>query len=217
VALALFNGLRPRGRDALGLSTGLRGNGMCFAAPIMERFGWDTFTLAEDVEFHFQLVGADTRVMYAPAASVLAEMPASLGQARSQNVRWERGRLQMLRSYGPRLFSEGLRRRDPVRLDAVAEQLVPPLSVLASVTALTFLLTAVLRARGAQRLAAAVLLGQGAYIVTGLRLARVGRRGYAALLWAPLYVAWKICVYAIAAIGIRDSRWIRTARSQKGM
>src|SRR5919201_6397569 len=78
VALALFNGLRPRGRDALGLSTGLRGNGMCFAAPIMKRFGWETFTLAEDVEFHFQLVGADTRVMYAPAASVVVEMPASL-------------------------------------------------------------------------------------------------------------------------------------------
>lgn len=212
VALALFNGLRPRGRDALGLSAGLRGNGMCFAAPIVERYGWEAFTLAEDAELHLQLVSAGIRVSYAADAVVLAEMPTTLRQARSQNVRWERGRLQMLRAFGPRLLAEGLRQRDLVRLDAVAEQLVPPLSVLTGVTVCACLGTTLLRARAARRLAALVLLGQTGYVVAGLRLAKAGPRAYAALLWAPLYVAWKIWVYAVSAIGIRDERWVRTAR-----
>lgn len=214
VALALYNGLRPRGRDTLGLSAGLRGNGMCFAASIIARFGWEAFTLAEDAELHLQLVSAGLRVSYAADAVVLAEMPTTLGQAHSQNVRWERGRLQMLRAFGPRLLMEGLRQRDPVRLDAIGEQLVPPLSVLTGVTACAFAGTALLRVRAARGLAALVLLGQAGYVAAGLRLVGAGPRAYAALLWAPLYVAWKIWVYAISAIGIREGRWVRTARTQ---
>jgi len=215
VAFALFNGVRPRGRDALGLSAGLRGNGMCFAAPVLARFGWEAFTLAEDAEFHLQLVEAGLKVSYAPEATVLAEMPMSLRHARSQNVRWERGRLQLLRRFGPRLLAEGLRRRDPVRLDAVAEQLVPPLSLLTGVAVLTYALTAVLRVRPARRLAAAVLLGQALYVVTGLRLVKAGPRAYAALLLSPPYVVWKIAVYVAAATGIQDSRWARTIRARR--
>ena len=214
VALALYNGLRPRGRDALGLSAGLRGNGMCFAAPIVDRFGWEAFTLAEDAEFHLQLVSAGITVRYAPEATVLAEMPTALSQARSQNVRWERGRLQMLRSFGPRLLAQGLRTRNPVLVDAVAEQLVPPLSILSGLTALAALVTTVLRVRGAARLARWVLLGQVAYIVTGLRLAGAAPRAYAALLWAPVYVAWKVWIYVVSAVGIGENRWVRTARSR---
>jgi cellulose synthase/poly-beta-1,6-N-acetylglucosamine synthase-like glycosyltransferase len=211
--LALFNGLRPRGRDALGLSAGLRGNGMCFQSSILERFGWKSFTLAEDVEFHLTLVEAGIRVSYAAEASVLADMPTSLQQARSQNVRWERGRLQMLRAFGPRLLLHGIRRRDPTQLDALAEQLVPPLSVLSGVTVLTFALAAALRAPGPRRLASLVLLGQIGYVVTGLRLVEAGAGIYLALLRAPFYMAWKVWIYALAAVRLQDSRWIRTARA----
>jgi cellulose synthase/poly-beta-1,6-N-acetylglucosamine synthase-like glycosyltransferase len=37
-ALAALHYLRPLGRSALGISCGLKGNGMCFAAPVLERF-----------------------------------------------------------------------------------------------------------------------------------------------------------------------------------
>lgn len=211
-ALALYNGLRPRGRDALGLSAGLRGNGMCFASSVIERFGWDAFTLAEDAEFHLRLVEAGVRVAYAPDATVLAEMPTSLRQARSQNVRWERGRLQMLRRFGPRLLRDGIARRDPVRLDAIAEQLVPPLSVLTGTVAAMCALTTILRAHAARRLAMAVLLGQITYVFTGLLLVKARLRAYLALLFAPLYVVWKLWVYAAAAMHLRDERWVRTER-----
>lgn len=213
--LALFNGLRPRGRDALGLSSGLRGNGMCFAAPVLTRFGWEAFTLAEDAELHLQLVGAGIKVTYAPDAIVLAEMPTSLRLARSQNLRWERGRLHMLRSFGPRLLAHGMRTRNPVLLDAVAEHLIPPLSVLTGAGAVSFALTCLLRARAARRLALAVLCGQVCYVAIGLRLARATPRAYLALLWAPLYVIWKMRIYVHSAFGRRDGDWVRTPRPQK--
>lgn len=215
VALALYNGLRPRGRDALRLSTGLRGNGMCFAAAILDRFGWDAFSLAEDAEFHLRLVEEGLTVSYAPEAIVLAEMPSSLRASRSQNVRWERGRLQLLRRFGPRLLADGLRRRDFVRLDAVAEQLVPPLSLLTGLATLTFAVAVALRARAARRLATAIALGQVLYVITGLRLVDANARTYAALLFSPLYVMWKIGVYIAAATGLGDTRWVRTARARR--
>jgi len=215
VALALYNGLRPRGRDALRLSTGLRGNGMCFAAAILDRFGWDAFSLAEDAEFHLRLVEEGLKVSYAPEAIVLAEMPSSLRASRSQNVRWERGRLQLLRRFGPRLLADGLRRRDFVRLDAVAEQLVPPLSLLTGLATLTFAVAVALRARAARRLATAIALGQVLYVIIGLRLVDANARTYAALLFSPLYVMWKIGVYIAAATGLGDTRWVRTARARR--
>ena len=39
-ALAALHFVRPLGRSALGLSVGLKGNGMCFAAPVLEQFAW---------------------------------------------------------------------------------------------------------------------------------------------------------------------------------
>src|SRR5438477_17216 len=128
-ALAAVHYLRPLGRAALGLSCGLKGNGMCFAASVIDRFGWDWYTLAEDVEFHLTLVRAGIRVDFAPEASVMADMPVSLGQAVSQNQRWERGRLQLVREHVPALLLDALRRRSFVRLDAAVEQLIPVLSV----------------------------------------------------------------------------------------
>ena len=55
-ALAAVHYLRPLGRARLGLSCGLKGNGMAFLAPVLDRYGWEWFTLAEDVELHLALV-----------------------------------------------------------------------------------------------------------------------------------------------------------------
>lgn len=212
VALALFNNLRPLGRDALGLSVGLRGNGMCFTAAIIDRFGWEVFGLAEDHAYHVQLVSAGVRVRYASAASVLAEQPTSLTQAYSQSVRWERGRFQLM---SWRFLVQGIRRRDPAQLDALAEQIVPPFSVLTGAIAVTFLLTAALHMVGPFLLASVLVLGEIAYVGTGLRLVRAGRSVYLALLAAPVYVAWKVWTVAIAAARPSDVLWVRTARSQE--
>ena len=215
-ALTAVHYLRPLGRSVLGLSCGLKGNGMCFAAPIVERFAWRWFTLAEDVEFHLALVREGIRVDFAPETSVLADMPVTFAQATSQNDRWERGRVQLLRQSVVNVLAGWRRRGSALRLDA-AEQCIPPLSVPFALGGLCLVGGAVLGAVAPTTLAALSLAGQVAYLLAGLVVARAPWRAYLALGYAPLYIAWKVGLYGRALVGARSSRWVRTARSAAGL
>jgi cellulose synthase/poly-beta-1,6-N-acetylglucosamine synthase-like glycosyltransferase len=211
-ALAALHYLRPLGRSALGLSCGLKGNGMCFAAPILDRFAWRWYTLAEDVEFHLALIREGVRVDFAWETSVLADMPVTLAQARSQNARWEQGRLQLVRSHVPRLLADGIRERSFLKLDAAIEQLMPPLSVPVALGGACLLVSEALGSELAALLAAFSLLGHLAYLAAGLAMVGASWRAYVALSSAPVYIAWKVGLYAQALLTTRASAWIRTAR-----
>ncbi|MBV8718290.1 MAG: glycosyltransferase [Chloroflexi bacterium] len=211
-ALAAVHYVRPLGRSLFGFSCGLKGNGMCFAAPVLERFSWNWFTLAEDVEFHLALVGAGIRVDFAPETAVYADMPVSLAQAASQNARWERGRLQLVRQHVPRLVLDGLRHASLLRLDAAAEQLIPPLSVPFALGGLCMVLAAVVGSPEIALLAAASLVGQVAYLMAGLLMVRAPLSMYLALSAAPVYIAWKVGLYGRALVTGSAASWVRTAR-----
>lgn len=215
-ALAALHYVRPLGRAALGLSCGLKGNGMCFAAPVLERFAWNWFTLAEDVEFHLALVSEGVRVDFAWETTVLADMPVTLAQAKTQNERWERGRLQLAGSRVPRLLLDGFRRRSFLRIDAAIEQIIPPLSVPVALGGVLLVASVLVGAWLAAALAATALLAQLAYLAAGLILVRAPRSAYAALASAPIYVAWKVWLYARSMLTARASTWVRTARVASG-
>ena len=211
-ALAAVHFLRPLGRLVLGLSCGLKGNGMCFAAPIIDQFGWDWYTLAEDVEFHLALVNRGIRVDFAPEANVMADMPVTLRQAASQNERWERGRLQLVRDYVPGLLLNGLRSRSWLRLDAAVEQLIPPLSVPFALAAGCLALSALVATPSGMVLAGVAFSGQVVYLLAALALVRAPWSAYISLGAAPIYIAWKFSMYARALIGHSGTTWVRTAR-----
>jgi len=211
-ALAAVHYLRPLGRAAFGLSCGLKGNGMCFSAEVMRHFAWRWFTLAEDVEFHLALVNAGLRVEFAPEATVLADMPVSFVQAASQNHRWERGRIELLRSHGASLITNSLRRRSAVPLDAVIEQLIPPLSVPIALGIACLAVSLVAGIWLTSWLAAASLIGLAAYVFGGLALVGAPWRAYRALSFAPLYATWKVGLYARALLTNGSGAWVRTSR-----
>jgi 1,2-diacylglycerol 3-beta-glucosyltransferase len=213
-ALALVHYLRPAAKNAVGASAGLKGNGMCFHRSVIERFGWPSAGLAEDVEFHLMLVSAGYRVAFAPEAVVRGEMPVSLAGSESQNLRWEAGRLTALRRHALPLFGAGLRRRNVAMLDAAVEQSVPPLSAPVLVAGAILAVAAVLRLRWTALAALGLLLSFAAHITAGLALARVPGRVYRAFLHAPLYIAWKCALYAKALLGRYERGWIRTERAE---
>ncbi len=213
VALAALHYLRPLGRRRLGLSCGLKGNGMGFLASVLEQYGWEWFTLAEDVEFHLALVAAGLRVDFIPETTVLADMPVTFAQAESQNERWERGRVEMLRQRGLGLVREGLRQRDPVRLDAVAEQLIPPLSVPFALGGALLAGGLLCRSRAAAALAVFSLSGQLGYVLAGLALVGAPWRVYRSLAYAPGYICWKLWLYGRSVVARGDADWVRTART----
>jgi cellulose synthase/poly-beta-1,6-N-acetylglucosamine synthase-like glycosyltransferase len=177
---------------------------------VIERFGWPTAGLAEDVEFHLLLVAAGLRVRFVPDAVLRAEMPASLQGARTQNTRWEAGRLAAIRRYALPLLGRGMVRRDAVAVDAALEQLTPPLSVPVACTVISLIGGIALGAPLVWGMSAALLGFFALHLLAGLLLAGAPARVYRALLHLPLYVAWKTLLYARAMTGRQPGRWVRT-------
>jgi 1,2-diacylglycerol 3-beta-glucosyltransferase len=212
-ALAAVHYLRPMGRLVLGLSCGLKGNGMCFAASIIDEFGWDWYSLAEDVEFHLALVAHAIRVDFAPEATVMADMPVTLRQAASQNERWERGRLQLVRDYVPRLLWDGIRSQSLLRIDAAVEQLIPPLSVPFALALACAVASAIVATPAGVMLAGLAFVGQAVYLLAALALVGAPRSAYLSLGAAPIYIGWKFGLYAQALVNNRSAAWVRTARA----
>jgi cellulose synthase/poly-beta-1,6-N-acetylglucosamine synthase-like glycosyltransferase len=211
-ALASLHYLRPRGRSALRLSCGLKGNGMCFDAATLDAIGWSSVGLAEDVELHLTLVRSGIRVDFAPEAVVQADMPTTSADAASQNLRWEAGRIAVLRREVPGMLLQGLRRRDAIIVDAAIEQIIPPLSVAFAAGVLSMTAGAI---AGSAPIVALGFLGTTAiagHIVAGLIALRAPARAYVALARAPAYIAWKLLIYARAALAPTTQGWVRTRR-----
>lgn len=214
VALIVLHYLRPQGRMVLGGSTGLKGNGMVFAAEILRKHRWSA-SLTEDIEYHMELILAGERATFAPDAVVWAEMPDSLRAAQSQNERWERGRMEMIRRFVPRLLRESWQRRSFLLFDAAVEQLIPPFSVVTGASVGVALAALALRSPVGVALAAYVVVGQAIYIFTGLALARAPWPVYRSLLFAPAFVIWKVWLYLRLLLGIKPRSWVRTARNER--
>jgi cellulose synthase/poly-beta-1,6-N-acetylglucosamine synthase-like glycosyltransferase len=211
-ALTLVHYLRPSAKRALHLSAGLKGNGMAFDRSVIDRFGWPTAGLAEDVEFHLMLVRAGVRVTFAPEAVVRGEMPGTLASSRSQQERWEAGRLATIRTQAVPLIARGLVQHNPVMVDAGVEQLVPPLSVPVGLAIVTFVVGRVAGIRMVWVIAVGAIGFFLVHVVAALLLARAPRRAYGALAQAPFYIVWKVFLYGRSLAGRHERRWVRTER-----
>src|SRR5580704_16049965 len=96
IGFTLFHEVRSRARERLGLSSGLRGNGMAFATSLLREVPHDAFTIVEDVEYGIRIGLEGHRVYYAGDARVFGQMPATGRASRTQRQRWELGRLSLV-------------------------------------------------------------------------------------------------------------------------
>jgi 1,2-diacylglycerol 3-beta-glucosyltransferase len=211
-AFALADTVRFLGKQRLGLSCGLVGTGMGFRREVLREAPWTTTGLVEDGEYHMRLVLAGVRTEFVPEAWVSQAVPTSLEASNEQQARWEKGKAQLVREWTPRLLVAGLVRRDPVRLHAGAECLVPPQSVIALGGAAGAGVAAIARNRLLLGLSLATLGGQAAFVLGGLRLVRAPAAVYRALLSAPLLIASKLVLYARLLSGRGPRGWVRTER-----
>lgn len=210
-ALALVNYLRPLGKNALGCSTGLKGNGMCFPAAVIRRHGWAAYSLAEDAEHGVRLLLDGIRTRFVPEARVWAEMPPGVRESRSQNLRWEAGRLLVVRKWVPQLVRHAVRHRDLVALEAAIDLLVPPLSALVAGTLLLALMALLPGLGGTWWVPTGIGVALGGHVLVGLIRIKAPRSVWRSLLYAPGYCAWKLALYA-SATARAPSEWVRTRR-----
>jgi len=206
---------------------------MVFVADILKQHEWSA-SVTEDIEFHMTLILAGERVMFAPAAVVEAEMPQTLKGSQTQNTRWEQGRLEVARRYVPTLLRgawTAMKQKNYGRFyllfDATMEHIIPPFALLTGLTGLALLAALILffiipndlpanNKLGLINLllGSLILFGQIVYIFYGLHLVRAPRKVYAALLYVPLFIVWKIKVYVQVVLGRGTQGWVRTARNE---
>ena len=214
IALAAFHGVRSLARERLRLSCGLRGNGMGFSKAILRAVTPSAFSIVEDLEYGLQLGRAGCRVQYVDEAKVLGQMVVTERASQSQRQRWESGRRTIVRLQGLPLLGEALRRRDLLLFDLLVDLLVPPLGELVAFTAAGAALCVFVGAvHGgvAPWIWGASLAGVLLYVLRGWALSGVGLQGLLDLLWAPVYVIWKLTL-RLRHRGQHPKDWVRTTR-----
>jgi 1,2-diacylglycerol 3-beta-glucosyltransferase len=219
IAFGAFHIVRSRARERLGLSCGLRGNGMCFSAALLAEVPHDAFSIVEDVEYGLRLGEAGYRVYYADDAHVYGEMVSSATAASSQRRRWEEGRKELVRRNGTRLLRAGFAKQNKVLFDLALDLLVPPLSRIAvcSVLGAMAALTLSHFARGVTVSALSFglcVLAVVAYVLRGWSVSGTGLRGLVDLALAPVYVVWKASL-RLRKASRPTSSWVRTERERR--
>lgn len=233
VALAALHYLRPLGRLLLGGSAGLKGNGMVLAAAVLEKHPWSG-SLTEDIEAHMNLLLDGIPVQFAPETTVWGEMPATFSQSQSQLDRWEHGRLQMMRRYGPALLAAAGRSLGKQQfawvfryLDALMEHLIPPFSILFSATAacmaaaLAFSIPVFVTPGSPGNflvwanllLGCGLLLGQVVYVLSSLWMVGAPASTYRGLFFTPWFVLRKLGQLAGVLARRTPQTWIKTTRN----
>jgi 1,2-diacylglycerol 3-beta-glucosyltransferase len=220
IAFGAFHIVRSRARERLGLSCGLRGNGMCFSTSLLKAVPHQAYSVVEDVEYGIRIGERGYRVFYTDEAHVYGEMVTTSAAANTQRRRWEEGRKQLVRQNARRLLGAGLTSNNRVLIDLALDLLIPPLSTIA-VGLLVFEvvgvgLVVVLGAPGVSAACFGLGLGSVAlYVGRGWMLSGTGARGLVDLALAPFYVAWKL--------GLRfrkppraTAEWVRTEREAGG-
>ncbi len=224
-AFDLVNHVKPMGREMLGLSVGLKGNGMAFSRALAAQIPWSGGSLTEDLDYGLEMARRfHVRVGYAPEVTVLAQMPADGTQASSQRARWEEGRARMVRERALPLLLEGLRRRNLLLWDMGWDLVIPPLAELAGVIGAWLLLiflggaTHLLPYASTWAISAGLtVLGLLIYILAGFRVSNAPSEAYRALIRAPFYAFWKFALLLSRGLRRRGSgsseEWVRTART----
>lgn len=116
----------------LGLSSVLGGTGMCISTDILKKFGWGATCLTEDMEFTMKVLLIGIRTTWAHDAIVYDEKPLTFKQSWNQRKRWAQGHFDVAGRFIPKLFKEGMKRRDIRILDGILHLVQPYFLILST-------------------------------------------------------------------------------------
>lgn len=200
-----------RGKQALGLPIFLRGNGMCFAVSVLRENPWQAHSVTEDTQYGIELLRAGVSIDLASETRVEAAVPETLGQLRTQRLRWASGNSALGRGHAMGLIRQGMREGRLGLMDAGWFMLVrsKPLVLLCS------LLSAATWPAGLLPAPAALAPGG---MFAGLLLLEAFSGGMTPRrLWllarAPLHLGWLMAIALLGLVNFRGSLWRRTERS----
>jgi cellulose synthase/poly-beta-1,6-N-acetylglucosamine synthase-like glycosyltransferase len=208
VALMAFNVLRPRGRERLGLSVGILGNGFALSRATLEAVPYDAHSIVEDLEYHLRLVRDGRRIEFADRTTVRADMPSGGAGAETQRARWEGGRIRMIgdqaAGHAAEIFRGNIGLVEPL-LELLLLPLAYQVVLLLVILAIPF--------APVQIYALAGLALVGVHVAAAIVVGGGNIDDFAALAAAPFYVTWKLALSPfIFKMARHNTSWIRTER-----
>ena len=208
-----INVLRPKGRDRLGLSCGIFGNGFALSAGALQQVPYTANSLVEDLEYHLNLIRAGIRVEFVNESSVFGEVPDNSAAATTQRARWEGGRILMRREWTWPLLREVVRGRLRM-LEPLLDLLVLPLATEGMILAVTLVLGLVAHITWLSIYASVGIGVMAFHVVAAASLGPDPSGSLAAIASVPAYAAWKIWMIPRTRLASRrDAKWVRTKRN----
>jgi len=207
-ALMAFNVLRPRGRDRLGLSAGILGNGFALMATTLAAVPYDAHSVVEDLEYSLRIVRSGRKIAFADSTTVRGMMPSTGPGVETQRARWEGGRFRMIAQNVPGLAREVMDGRLTL-IEPLLELLLLPLAF----HALLLLAALAIPYAPARIYAFIAFVLLAFHICAAIVVGGGGWRDFSALLAAPFYTLWKLKMVAkILKSAASNTPWVRTNR-----
>ena len=208
LALRGFNVIRPRGRERLGLSAGIFGNGFALTRTILTEVPYGAFSVVEDLEYHLTLVMKKKRVRFLEGARVWASLPASSEGETVQRSRWEGGRFHAARVWTLPLLGQVLRGRLRL-LEPMFDVACLPMAY--GVFAL--LLAPCIPVPAVRAYAAVSVMVVACHVLAAAAAGPDFLKTVGLLVTAPLYIVWKLRLLPSIVRGSRGkAAWVRTHR-----
>jgi cellulose synthase/poly-beta-1,6-N-acetylglucosamine synthase-like glycosyltransferase len=203
-----FNVVRAMGRDRLGLSAGIMGNGFALRQTVLTQNPYQSLSVVEDLEHHVQLVLAGRKVQFLDNARVWSGMPSSKQGEATQRSRWEGGRANAAVTWFGPLFRKLMRGR--LRM---AEPLLDLVSLPIGYAAFLLLLALCLPLEWLRvyvMIAGAVL---GCHVLAAASVGNDFAGDLRILARAPGYILWKLTMLpSILRSSRTNAAWVRTER-----
>jgi cellulose synthase/poly-beta-1,6-N-acetylglucosamine synthase-like glycosyltransferase len=220
LAFLVKNRVRPIGLMRLGLPCHLMGTGMAFPWELVRRAPPTGSRLAEDMQMGIELARMGFPPLYCTFAHVTSRPPVRRAAERGQRRRWEHGHIAALVENAPRLIAGGVFSRRPSLLMMGLDLLVPPLTFLVMMLAGGMVVGGSWMHFGGSPLPFTTFATELGLVLLGILLVwwKYGRYTLPAryLLMIPLYMAWKLPLYASLIVRGRQQSWDRAERSPSG-
>jgi cellulose synthase/poly-beta-1,6-N-acetylglucosamine synthase-like glycosyltransferase len=215
LAVLLKNYIRPLGLRRLGLPCLINGSGSAFPFHAIREAPQGEGSIAEDYQLTVDLLCKGYPTIFVPEARVDGYLPKRKEIALQQRRRWEHGHLLLMLRMAPRLFMEGLKRRDRNRIAVALELSVPPLAFLGLMWVCGMGLSLALHQTGGPvapliSLTVAAALFSVVILSVWMRFAGM-QNALAGLMAIPGYMVWKLPMYR-DFFTHREKRWKKTRR-----
>jgi hypothetical protein len=131
---------------------------------------------------------------------------------RSQRSRWERGRVEAVRSLAGPLLLRSLHKRDTASFETLMSIAAPPLNVTVSTSVACIMLGAVRRSTASLVVGMLGLIAVACAAFRTLRLVSAPAKVYTYSILLPPFIAWRTYVSVSSLLQGASKGWVRTER-----